>query len=629
MSLEHASVGGTIGAATLQRLRDAGVLDDTEVLVADALTRLTGDERDDVALVAALAVHATRRGHVALDLQAAVADGVAGDDDRVADVEMPPVDQLLASARTSPAVKVIDAAERTAGTGEVHDASATHHPPLVLDGGLIYLDRYWRHERRLARALVERARVRRDAVDTAVLERHLARLFAATDERDDAQLAACRAVVRHALTIVTGGPGTGKTSTIVRMLATLQLMFAPPLRVVLAAPTGKAAARMGEAVRDALEGLDLDDATAAAMRATPAMTLHRLLGYDPSRPTRFRHDAAHPLNVDVVIVDEASMVSLPLMTRLVEALDDAARLVLVGDRDQLASVDAGAVLSDVCAPQRQGVGGVGERVVELTRPHRFAATSSVARLAHACSIGSMREVRAVFDAGADDVALVDAAGVGAEALTGLRERITAPLAAARQRAVDGADPREVLAAVEQLRVLAAVRGGPDGVEALNRRIEAWMAEASPSQGADGADLDLLRQGRFTLGTPVMVTRNDYQTRLFNGDVGVVVRDAQRADGTRVAFATTDGGVRTFAPQRVSGLVSVFAMSVHKSQGSQFDEVVLVLPSQHSPVLTRELLYTGVTRARSRLTLVADPKILDVALTRRVQRASGLAARLRD
>lgn len=609
------------GGATLQRLRDAGVLGDIEPLVGDALARLTGDGSDEVALVAALAVHATRRGHVALDLATIAADGVAGDDDRSVDVALPGADDLLAAVRSSPAVRVVDR-DRDDDRPVVGDA------PLVLDGGLIYLDRYWRHERRLAAALRARAERRHEIATAGDVDATITGLFAATDDRDDAQLAACQAVVHNGLTIVTGGPGTGKTSTIVRMLATLHLTCEPPPRVVLAAPTGKAAARMGEAVRDALDGLDLDHDTAERLRATPAMTLHRLLGYDPLRPTRFRHDATRPLETDVVIVDEASMVSLPLMARLTDALAEAARLVLVGDRDQLASVDAGAVLSDICAAEPDQASPVAKGVVELARPHRFTASSGVARLAAACRTGVMQHVCAVLEDGdVDDVDFIDPSSES-EPLAELRERIVAPLLAARALAVEGADAREVLETVERLRVLAAVRGGPDGVDELNRRIAGWMADDSDPEAAAAADTGARRNPRLVLGAPVMVTRNDYQTRLFNGDVGVVIRDPSAAGRRRVAFATADGNVRTFAPQRVPGLVAVYAMSVHKSQGSQFDDVVLVLPRQDSPVLTRELLYTGVTRARSRVTLLAEPNILEATLARRVQRASGLTARLR-
>ncbi len=599
----------------LDHLRGLEVLLPADLHVTDTVTRLTGPHDRDVRLAIALAVRAPRLGHVCLDLRRIVRVGLAVEGRERIDVDLPDLDLWLAAIAAAPSVRR-------------HDEDRVS--PLVLDEHRLYLDRYWRYEQRLVHGLrVLLDHPPRDR-DPARVRELLDRLFPNPD--DAQQRAAAEVATREALTVLTGGPGTGKTTTVVKLLATLLLSAAAaPPSIVVAAPTGKAAARLAEAIRQQVEALPVPPAALATLRELPTSTLHRLLGWRPDTPTRFRHDRDNPLPHDVVVVDEASMASLPLMTKLVDALGPGGRLVLVGDRDQLASVDAGAVLSDICGPRGDEGTSVGTRagetIVTLTRFHRFGPDSGIGAVARAVQRegSGPQDVLALFrgersePGGPDrytDIALVDPASDPAQPLPApVLDHVVEVYGGAVAAAIDQRDPLEVLATFDRLRVLTALRRGPDGVDALTTLLGARIAAAVPGYEHDRP---------FPVGQPVLVTRNDQQLGLFNGDVGVVVRDHDRR---RVAFPTAEGGVRLVAPARLPAAEPVFAMSVHKSQGSQFDEVVLVLPRRDSPLLSRELVYTGITRAARHVTVVAEAQILSDALARRVQRASGLTRRL--
>lgn len=624
---------------TLRRLRAARILTDADVHVTDTIARLTGERDPGVLLAIALAVRAPAQGHVCLELDRVVADGLAAEGEGRAEVVLPEPRRWRRIVAASPAVR----------SPSDHDRVT----PLVLDRDRLYLERYWRYEQRLLAGLERLVAADPPDHDPAQVTACLDRLFpSASGDGPDLQRRAAEVATRRAVTIITGGPGTGKTTTVVKLLAAL-LLTAPqeqPLRLVVTAPTGKAAARLAEAVRDAVDGLDVPSETAAALRAVPATTLHRLLGWRPDQPSRFRHDHMNRLPVDVVVVDEASMASLALMSKLVDALDDRTRLILVGDREQLTSVDAGAVLGDLCAIDDAGAvaGGASgtsadrvpaaevslgaalqARTVALTRYYRFGAESGIGAVSRAIRRGAAGEVLAMLRgerteagevAGYDDLALLAPAGGGDG--PGLPAHVWQEVLETARQGVElafaDADPGVVLTHLETQRVLAALRRGPDGVEALNQAIERRLARLVP-----GYDPNLA----WPLGRPLLVTHNDHALGLYNGDVGVVVRDPSDPDRRRVAFPTPEGGVRLVAPGRVPPSEPVFALSVHKSQGSQFAHVVLVLPRVGSPLLSRELVYTGVTRASRRLTVVADEGHLAAALDRRVQRASGLRERL--
>jgi exodeoxyribonuclease V alpha subunit len=366
---------------------------------------------------------------------------------------------------------------------------------------------------------------------------------------------------------------------------------------------------------------------------TEAFTIHRCLGANPDRPTRFRHDARHPLPADVVVVDEASMIDFGLMARLADAVRPEARLVLLGDRNQLASVEAGAVFGDVCDAGAAG-GAVRDCVVRLRRPYRFRADGGIGALARAVNEDRPDDALACLRSGAPDLAFVPvpagadpgATAVRAEVATawgkGLREAVAA--------IVDAADAASHAAAVlrafehlDRFRVLCIHRRGPRGVEAANRVIPSWIhgRDAENVAGAAGT------AGDWYPGLPVMVLRNDYRLDLANGDVGIVLPGFAEDRALLAHFPTADGGVRAFARGRLPPHEPVHAMTVHKSPGSQFGTVLLLLPEEPSPLVTRELVYTAVTRARDRVVVAGSEAVLAAAIRLPIRRASGLKAKL--
>jgi exodeoxyribonuclease V alpha subunit len=617
---------------TLALLHEAGVLGPGDLAVTATIGRLTGEQDPDVLLAIALAVRAPRVGHVCLEISRVRSEGLAAEGQAPIPFAWPDEAGWLAAIAASPAVR-----------HATEPRDRTRPRPLVLDGARVYLDRYRRYEDRLVEALQGLLGPRTDR-DPAAVAAELDRLFGPAGDEPDLQRTAVQTAAERTLTVLTGGPGTGKTTTVVRLLALLWTTAPDAVRprIVLAAPTGKAAARMAEALRDALGALDGPPGLTDALRSVPAVTLHRLLGWRADAPTRFRHTAAHPLPYDVVVVDEASMASLPLVAKLVDALAPGTRLVLVGDRNQLTSIEAGAVLSDICGPRVGASGSTGgstgdasgsvttalaASIVHLTRFHRFGSDSGIGTLARAINQvdGDASAVIALLRGAGptgprhDDITLIEPAEGSDEPMPSTcRDTVVTGYAHAMRLAIVGRPPEEVLAEYGRLRVLTALRRGPQGVEALNRHIEAWLVAAVEGYDAGHG---------WPLGRPVMVTRNDYDLGLFNGDVGVVVADPDDPEGRRVAFPSADGGVRLVSPLRLSAVESVYAMSIHKSQGSQFDRVVVILPTINTPLLSRELVYTGVTRARDAVTLVASEAVLGRALQRPVQRASGLVERL--
>ncbi|CAN5330188.1 exodeoxyribonuclease V subunit alpha [soil metagenome] len=601
----------------LRLFNDAGVLGPADVHVARTLGRLCGEADHAVLLAAALAVRAPRLGHVCADL-ATVRHTVTADEDTPADLQaLPwpvPADWLEAVA-TSP-------------------LTVAGHPPLRLAGPRLYLDRYWRYERRVVEDLRARAGAVGERVDVDVLRRGLDRLFPSSAQSPDLQRLAAAAAVLRRFTVVAGGPGTGKTTTVARILTLLQEQDAGarPPRVALAAPTGKAAARLTDAVRAAAVREEIGG-HAAGLEAS---TLHRLLGGRPGS-TRFRHERLNPLPHDAVIVDETSMVSLALMSKLLDAVRPEARVVLLGDPEQLTSVEAGAVLGDIVGPARAGLrmreaarrqlgvatgeavpatdppagSTVGDGIVVLRRVHRFGEESGIAELAAAIQTGGADEVVALLGAGRPDVTWVAGPADEERAQRLVQDRVVTSFGRVLEAARAGA-PRDALAALGALRLLCAHRRGPFGVATWVPAIERRCAE----------QLDRFDPTRpWYIGRPVLVTQNDYQLGVSNGDVGVVV--ARPDGGVEVAFEAGAQRVTFISPTRLEAVETVHAMTVHKSQGSQFGEVIVVLPGPDSPILTRELFYTAVTRASDALTLVACADTVRAAVTRPIQRASGL------
>ncbi|MFI2365157.1 exodeoxyribonuclease V subunit alpha [Promicromonospora sp. NPDC019610] len=591
-----------LGATGLLRtFNDAGVLTAADVHVARRTADLAGEDDEAVRLAVALAVRAVRQGSVCVDLGgfAADQDPGAGPDDEA--LPWPAADGWLDRVAAGPL------AERSV---------------VRADLGLLYLDRYWREERQVCDDLAARLAAPAPAVDDALLADSAARLFPGAAYAE--QRAAALTTARRLTTVLTGGPGRGKTTTVAGLLALLaeqaEHAGGRRLRIALAAPTGKAAARLQEAVAEALDAPSRAGARPEAGRpeftaddrrrldGLQAGTLHRLLGWRPGSSTRFRHDRSNRLPHDVVVVDETSMVSLTLMARLLEAVRPDARLVLVGDPDQLASVEAGAVLADLVA----GLGGRADGVVTALRTDHRSESAAITRLAAAIQDGDPEAALAALTAGDGVVELVHPDG--ATALAGLQDELTRHALAVRGLALAG-DAAGAVELAERHRLLCAHREGPWGAAHWNRLVERRLGEAS------GAYLGAAVGAEWYAGRPVLITANDYGLGLFNGDTGVVVADGEN-------LRAHIGGGASFGVSRLGDVETLHAMTVHKSQGSQAETVTVLLPDETSPLLTRELFYTAVTRARRRVRVVGTPEAVRAAVVRRAQRASGLAVRLR-
>ena len=671
--------------AAEQRLRpffEAGVLGPAELHVAARLGQLGGATEGDLLLALALAVRAPLHGHICVDLR------------RLDHSLLPELDRLGLPNHGRRLDWPADAAawrealgrcEVLVRSGKSSEGGQQRATPFVLDGWRLYTDRYWRYQQRLAAELRRRSAADSLApADPGLLRQGLVRLFSpATGPLDRQLLAAAMALLRP-LAVISGGPGMGKTWTIRNILVLTVVQWAaarqqdpslPRIKVALAAPTGKAAARMKEAINHELEQylIRLDQRVLGSlvrcehiqgfMEQLEPCTLHRLLEYQVRTPSRFRHHAGDPLRHHLVVVDEASMVDFALMAKLVDAVPPDSRLILLGDRHQLASVEAGSVLADLCGESEGGRPSVSARlagelqrycglelrpeevrqieqrtlhdsIVQLNKNYRFSAASGIGAFARACL-----EPAARFDAGRAAALLSSGA---AEADTCLLPHGRDGLLSARvqQLVTEAYEPylrcllggprpnepepqfhRRVLAELDRFRVLCAHRRGRLGVAGLNAAVEQLLAAALP--GFDPSEDNYP-------GRPVLIRRNDYTVERFNGDVGVMVQRSVRGDQPSLQVAFPGKGhsdVDYLAPSRLPPHQTVFAMTIHKSQGSQFGHAMIVLPTRPSPILTRELVYTGVTRAARRMTLVGDPQVLQGALARTVQRASGLQQEL--
>jgi exodeoxyribonuclease V alpha subunit len=580
----------------LRAFNQAGVLAGADVHVALRIGALAGVRDPTCLLALALAVRAPRLGHVHVDL-ASIARTAAVDGEPTLEVDAlpwPEPEEWVRAVAASPLV-----------AGAV--------APLRLEGSCLAVERMWAAEVRLAARLTAQS-LAATGLDRERAEAGLSRLFAADD--GDQRFAAAVAAERR-LAVIAGGPGTGKTTTVARIIALLgelaQQRGGRLPRVALAAPTGKASARLAEAVHTQAPRLDVEPAIRDWLRGLEAMTLHRLLELRPGGRPRF--NAEQRLPPDVVVVDESSMVPLVLMERLAAAVRPEARLILVGDPGQLASIEAGAVLGDVVGPAIPPPSApappIAASIAVLSRGHRFG--SAIDALARAVREGNAERTLALLDRGGDGIAWIAEPESGA-AEAALRSDALAAGEAVFAAAAAGDGPG-ALAALERFRILAAHRRGPYGISTLTARVLGWLEAALP--GFSTAE-------RFFLGRPLLLTENDRELGLFNGDTGVVVR----ADADRLAAAfERRGEVVAFSPARLGALDTVYAMTIHKSQGSQFGRVDLVLPPPDSRLLTRELLYTALTRARDELLVIGSPESVRTAVQRPIARASGLQQRL--
>src|SRR5471032_1710426 len=632
-----------------------------------------------VLLAAALTSHQLGHGHVCLDLFATLQEPDFA-------LSLPPEGDVQGGALLLPSqllvaldgehwCRSLQTSSMVAPADDVGIEAAQR--PLVLSGRRLYLRRYWSYERRIDEALRRRLAEQEETPDD--LAQRLTALFGVAQPGAlvDWQKLACALATRGAFSIVTGGPGTGKTTTVVRLLALLQapaVAAGKPLRIRLAAPTGKAAARLTESISAQVRSLTVAEAVRDKI-PSDVTTVHRLLGSRPGT-RHFRHHAGNRLPLDVLVVDEASMIDLEMMANLLDALPAHARLVLLGDKDQLASVEAGAVLGDLCrdaeagwySPQTrqwleavsgesletsglhedlEGTHPLAQQVVMLRHSRRFGEGSGIGQLARwvnqqqpdeARKLLAERNYKDVFSLplkGEQDKALerllLDGHNDGPPGyrhyLSLLRnQRPPVDCALDDKRWTEWA--RQVLQAFDTFQLLCAVRKGPWGVEGLNQRVTDALLKARL--------IDSDQQ--WYEGRPVLMTRNDYGLGLMNGDIGIALKLPEREGPEagkhvlRVAFPRNDGqgGVRFVLPSRLNDVETVYAMTVHKSQGSEFAHTALILPDALNPVLTKELIYTGITRAKDWFTLI-EPRagVFEEAVQRKVKRLSGLMLELEE
>jgi exodeoxyribonuclease V alpha subunit len=608
---------GNIGMdqGLVDSLLKANTFSPLDVHFGKLMAGLSGKGTEELFLAAALASHYRREGHICFDLSSR-----AGKKIQEEDPDSPVCPKL------GKWLSILEREEVVGKPGE--------YRPLVLDGSRLYLYRYWDYEKQLIDNL--RGRILNDPaeVNPELLKDGLKRLFPQTSpgETDWQKVAAFASVLKR-FCVISGGPGTGKTFTVAKIMALLLEQKLQPLRIALAAPTGKAAARMQEAIKNARDGLNCPEDVKAAIPAE-ASTIHRLLGTIPDSPY-FRFDAQNPLPADVVAVDEASMVDLALLSKLAQAIPSSSRIILLGDKDQLASVEAGAVLGDICDTgndhgfsshflrlyqkvagekiiERAGgpsAPGIGDSIVQLRKSYRFGPASGIGEVSRAVNEGD----------GPRAVQLLKSGSYGDVQWRGLPRPETLP-AALREKAIEGFRPylkegelANIFDLFIRVRILCALREGPYGVHTLNLLVEQILRD-------EGL---IRREGRWYRGRPVLITRNDYHLRLFNGDVGITLPDPDAGGELRVFFPGPEGTPRKYPPLRLPEHDTVFAMTVHKSQGSEFDRVLFLMPDRSVPVLTRELVYTAITRAKEKVEVWGREEIFQTAVSRRISRTSGL------
>ena len=632
-------------------LRDNSLLRDLDVAIARFLNQQCPQASYEVLLLAAFTSNQQASGHLCLDLK----------------------NQELATQLwgTSPPPELVSLLPGKPDDW-LHDlqhsllVSQNGSTPLVLDGSRLYLRRNWAREVSVAEAIDQRLATV-SPLPAERLRAALGRLFPNAGDQTDWQQVACALASRSGIGIITGGPGTGKTTTVVRLLGLLQSLAMTDnqrLRIRLAAPTGKAAARLTESIGEQVEKLEVEAAVRDAI-PTEVTTLHRLLGTRPDS-RHFRHHADNPLHADLVVVDEASMIDMDMMASLLEALSPHTRLILLGDKDQLASVEAGAVMGDLCRHAHQGRyqqstiefvrdtcgaeisdyqeteqapgNALAQQTAMLRTNWRSKDSPGIGELARAVNEENLPQVRKAFQQYDDSLHRhpLRSDGQQLEALLlngsgdhpGLRALFQAVATPPAQRQEFDGWAAALLKQLTHQQLLSGLRSGPFGVEQLNQRITRHLQQQ-----------DLAPEREWYPGRPVMMTRNDYQLGLMNGDVGLTLplleekkreeRNGKPALLLRVAFQLPDGRIKWVLPSRLDGVETVYAMTVHKSQGSEFRHTLLVLPDAPHPLLTRELIYTAVTRARDRFTLLefGKPSVLDSAVKKRTWRASGLAERL--
>jgi exodeoxyribonuclease V alpha subunit len=603
----------------INHLHEKGIFSYLDIHFARFATALDGSVDPEVFLAAALVSSYRGQGHICLDLSSVEGMSLLGENNVVGPFVCP---------------------ELGAWQNKLEKSSVVGRPgqykPLILDDRLrLYLYRYWEYQAKLSELLKKRVKEDIQDIHMPLLKEGLERLFPeiASEEIDWQKVAAFTALNKK-FCVISGGPGTGKTTTVAKIIALiLEQPTTKKVRIALAAPTGKAASRLQEAVKSAKDKLNCPDKVKEAI-PTEASTIHRLLGTIPGSPY-FRHNALNTLPADVVIVDEASMVDMALMSKLVQSLSQEARLILLGDKDQLASVEAGAVLGDICdsgnnhgfskrflTELKEVTGcvidrqleenvepGIRDCIVQLHKSYRFGSDSGIGSASRAVNAGDGHmPLEVLKEDRYEDITWKDLPRP--DALPG---SIKATVINGFKHYLNAGDPWEAFDLFDRFRILCALREGPYGVSALNLLAEQILKSAGLIAPAK----------TWYPHRPLLITRNDYSLRLFNGDVGIILPDPESNNDLRAFFPAADGTLRKLHPLRLPEHETVYAMTVHKSQGSEFDRVLVLLPDKDYPVLTRELIYTGITRARKHIEIWGTEDVFRTAVFRRTERTSGL------
>jgi exodeoxyribonuclease V alpha subunit len=597
----------------LDSLQKTGLISPLDLHFARFMATVSKAPSMELLLAAALVSRLTREGHICLDLS----------------WQQP---LLISEAGETPVLPEAGPWGTTLRQSGVVGEPGEHSPLILDPKGRLYLYRYWQYQEKLADRIKNRIADEASGSSVKALRQGLNRIFPAlNDDAVDWQKVAAFAAARRRFCVITGGPGTGKTTTVAKILALLtEQNRGQRLRAALVSPTGKGAARLQEAMKKAKEHLACDESV-KAMIPDNASTIHRLLGPIAGSPY-FRFNAQNPLVVDAVVVDEASMVDLALMSKLVQALPPQARFLLLGDKDQLSSVEAGAVLGDICdtgqshpfsktfcAQIRLAAGyeitgakaaaGMSDSIVQLTRSYRFGQESGIAAASRSVNQGDADDALKILQSAKHGDLRWKALPSPKSLLRALGDRGLEEF----HHLFENDDPQDILQRLDRFRVLCALRQGPFGVNAVNALVEHLFREQELIHG----------EGRWYRGRPVLITQNDYNLHLYNGDIGIALPDPRAGGELRVFFQKPDGALHAFHPVRLPEHETVYALTVHKSQGSEFDRLLLILPDRDSPVLTRELIYTGITRAREEVEVWGRENVFREAVARRTTRMSGL------
>lgn len=609
----------------INRFKDTGIFSEIDIHFAGFIARCSVVWQTEIFLAAALVSRATANGDICLDLEAAAGCVLSEKRDSPDALICPPAGQWRETLFSNPAV------------GRPGDKC-----PLILDArNRLYLYRYWDYEKKLSDFITQRIQGVLAEIDYRALKKSVKDLFPEGEVPtvNWQKIAAIIAVLKR-FSVITGGPGSGKTYTVAAILALL-LACTPGKKqnIVLAAPTGKAAARLGESIKQAKQHLNCSERIKNAI-PDEVYTIHRLLKPIAGTPY-FRHNAGNPLSADIVVIDEASMVDLALMSKLSQAVSPDARLLLVGDKDQLASVEAGSVLGDICDRQiihgfSQGFlkkiekitrldpgssihlskekPGLQDCITVLQKSYRFSAKSGIGGLSRAVNHGDAGAALALLESPSE----TSVKWIEARSDRSLSRDLTRMLVDGYRKYLMAEDPLSAMDDFGRFKILCALRNGPLGVNAINRLAEQVLS-------AEGLiPYHPTENKPWYPGRPVLITENDYNLGLFNGDIGITLPEQDSATHElHVYFPIGTGVIRRFPTHRLSRHETVYAMTIHKSQGSEFDHVVLVLPDKDYPLLTRELIYTALTRARQSVSIWGTESVLRTAIKRKIERTSGL------